>query len=51
MGFQPLAHLDILNVGVFDADPVAVRGAQRDQDVAQLHLPAAEIRSDVEGGF
>ena len=38
-------------MGVFDSDPVAVGRAQRDQDVAQLHLAAAKIRADVEGGL
>lgn len=46
-----MAHLHVLNVGVFDSDPVAVGRAQRDQDVAQLHLAAAKVRADVEGGL
>jgi hypothetical protein len=37
-------------VHVLDADAVAVGGAQGDEDVAELHLAAAEVGADVEDG-
>ena len=48
---QPGADVDVLNVGVFDANVAAVGQAEILPDLPQLHLPAAEVGPDVEGCF
>ena len=46
---QPAAAVGILDVGVFGADVTAVGLLERGDDVAELHLPAAEVGAGVEG--
>ena len=47
---KPEAAVLVLDVGVLDADVAAVGLLQRGDDVAQLHLAAAQVGADVERG-
>ena len=48
---QPAAAVGVLDVGVLNAHVLAVGFLQGGDDVLELHLPAAEVRADVEGGL
>ena len=43
-----MANVDVGDVGVLDADVAAIGGAESKEDVAELHLPAAEVGADIE---
>ena len=43
-----MAHVDVGDVRVLDADVAAIRGAQSEEDVAERHLAAAEVGADIE---
>ena len=47
---QPATHVDILDVGVLDTDVAAIGGAERGDDLTELHLAAAEVGADIEAG-
>ena len=44
-----MADVDVGDVRVLDADVAAIGCAQREEDVAELHLTAPEVGADIEG--